>query len=169
MCVVNPVPIRTKSGERVLWEPTSGACHGSRVFHTLVRHEHGGAQSELNLYVAHSSHDGSLEEHHQYHSFGPDDFGLIHLGHIAQEVAVPLVPLVSSGLVRLGVIPIVGDDWCSFTSEFGREWYVDIAMLSDRELSGPAIRKIYRCVDEVRVNVRTSHTDMPCVVQWVGL
>lgn len=164
------MPIRTKSGERVLWEPTSGACHGSRVFHTLVRHERYGAQSAFNLYVAHSLHNGSLEDiSHRYHSFGPDDFGLIHLGHIAHEVAEPLVPLVSSDLLRLGVIPIVGDDWCSFTSELGREWYVDIAMLSTRALSGPAIRKIYRCVDEVRVNVRTSHPDVPCVVQWVGL
>ncbi len=85
--------------------------------------------------------------------------GYIFLGRIANEVAIQIGPLISTGVVRVGVLQPY---WDTFTSAPNSQWYLDLALLTDRVLTASEQTRIQQALDAVTSAAARPASGCPC-------
>ena len=157
------VAVRGSGANSVIWRPTKSALglppalpDGTRPwgrrFETIIRRDEVNPvapDSALNVYVAHNYMFSDPREAEGY----------IFLGRIAKEVAMHIGPLVSSGVVRVGVLQPF---WDTFTAAPNSQWYLDLVLLIDRVLTRRDHERIQHSIDAVTAAAARPASGCPC-------
>ncbi len=145
--------VRGTSANGVRWRPPASVVGGHRKLEVIVRRDTENPiapESALNVYVA---FDYMFEE----------SSGYIFLGRIAKEVAQYLGPLLSDGLVRIG---ISCTHWSTFTAAPNAEWYLDLVVFTAsyplQTVDATDVDRIRVAMHDISEAVVQSTTGSPC-------